>query len=250
MKKIMKKSFVIAFFAVAIFAFSSCAAKVITISEHEPVALISVIGNTALPWQNSSISSNDDDDDGNGLLSNMVNKLIDGKNPELLTGLDRVDYAEASFRQLVSDVGGAEVLDKDDVVKSDAYIDLGQSYYNLLSATVSASDYKDLTTIGGKKARMLMDKINAKSLVLLHFDFQKKLNKGNRWNGDVSGVVNMKVKVLNERGKEVLNKTITTYTEPLQIRGRKYSKDELVALFPEAIDNAIREFVVTYFLGE
>ncbi len=228
--------------------FASCSTSHITISENEPVAIISVIGNSAIPW--ASDGTDDDDDDGNGILSNAVNKFIDGKNPEYLTGEDRVNYAEESFRDLLSDISGAKVLDKDEVLQSEAYEDLSSSIYNMFTSTVRATGYKDLTTIGAKKARVLMEAIGAESLVLLNFDFHKQLVNGSRQSGVVQGLVSMKVRVLNRNGKEILNKTITKTTESLKIKGRSYNKDEFVGLFPDAIDNAIRDCIVTYMLGE
>lgn len=243
----MKKNVI--FVALAAFAsilLASCGSTKIAIQEHSPVAVFSIIGNSQVPWV-ADDPNDPNETDPDGILSSMVNKLIDGDNPEIVTAIDRLDYAGESFTQILSEMTGCEVLPKADVVKSDAYNDLGGSYFNLLAATKTATDYKDLTGFGGKKARMAMSGIGANSAVVLHFTFQKKLLKGNKWNGELCGLVTVKARMLNSRGKELINKTYTAQTsQRIKIASHKYDKNAFVASLNEGIDSVIRQFALEF----
>lgn len=243
----MKKNVV--YVALATFAsvlLASCGSTKIAIQEHSPVAVVSIIGNSSIPWVSDNPNDNDDGDP-DGLLSSVVNKLIDGDNPEIVTSVDRLDYANDSFSQILTEMTGCVVLPKESVVKSEAYADLGGSYFNLLAATKTGTDFKDLTGFGGKKARIALEKMGAKSAVVLNFTFQKKLLKGNKWNGDMCGLVTMKARMLNSRGKELINRTYTAQTsQRTKITSHKYDKNAFVATVNEAIDNAIRQFALEF----
>lgn len=242
----MKKNAVLISLAALSLLLASCASTKIPMQEHSPVAVFSIIGNSQVPWV--ADNPNDPDDaEPDGILSSVVNKLIDGDNPELVTAVDRLDYAYDSFAQIIPEVTGGEVLSKEAVVKSEAYEDLSGSFFNLLAATKTGTDYKDLTSIGSKKARITMEKVGAKSAVILTFTFQKKLLKGNKWNGDLCALVTMKAKLLNSRGKEVINRTYTAQSsQKIKITSRKYDKNAFVATFNEAIDSAIRQFALEF----
>ncbi len=243
----MKKNVV--FVSLAAFAsilFASCGSTKIAIQEHSPVAVFSIIGNSQVPWVADN-PNDPDESDPDGLLSSMVNKLIDGDNPEIVTAVDRLDYAGDSFAQILSEMTGCEVLPKADVIKSDAYNDLGGSYFNLLAATKSATEYKDLTGLGSKKARIAMKGVGANSAVILNFTFQKKLLKGNKWNGELCGLVILKARMLNSRGKEIINKSYNAQTsQRIKITSHKYDKNAFVASLNDGIDSVIRQFALEF----
>lgn len=243
----MKKSILwLAGAAFSAFIFASCGSTKIALQEHSPVAVFSIVGNSQVPWT-ADDPHNPDEAESDGVLSSMVNKLIDGQNPEIVTAVDRLDYADDSIRQILPEMTGCEILSKEAVVSSKAYADLSPSYFNLLSSTKTATDYKDFTTIGAKNARLTMESIGAKSLIILNFTFQKKLLKGNKWNGDMCGLVTLKAKLLNSRGKEIINKTYEIQTsERTKIASHKYDKNAFVATLKEAIDSAIRQFALEF----
>ena len=243
----MKKNVVfVALAASASILLASCGSTKIAIQEHSPVAVFSIVGNSQVPWL-ADDPNDPDEADADGVLSSMVNKLIDGQNPEIVTALDRLDYADDSIHQILPEITGCEVLEKNVVLSSEGYDELKPSYFNLLASTKTATGYKDLTTVGSKNARIAMNKIGAKSALVLNFTFQKKLLKGNKWNGELCGLVTMKAKLLNERGKELLNKTyVAQTTERTKISSHKYDKDAFVNTLKEGIDNAIRMFALEF----
>ena len=242
MKKI---SFLFCVLAGAAFVLTGCASTKISLQENSPIAVISIIGNTQVPWveEGEDSASPAGEPEAEGLLTSMAARFSDSQNPEILTAVDRLDYAFDSASMNILEMTGCAVLPKEEVLASEAYTYMAQSYFNMLSATKTATGFKDLSIIGAKNARYLMDSVGAKSLLALSFTFQKDVVKGTKTNGAIAGVVTMKAKLLNNRGREVLNKIFVAKTsEPIKIMHGQYNKDSLVEQLENAIDDAMRQF--------
>ena len=227
------------------FVLTSCASTKISLQESSPVAVISIIGNTQVPWidEDDETVLATDEPEAESLLTSMASRIMDSNNPEILTAVDRLDYAFDSANLNILEMTGCAVLPKEEVLSSEAYTYLTPSYFNSLTPTKTATGFKDLTTIGAKNARNLMDSIGAKSLLILSFTFQKDVVKGTKTNGAIGGVVTMKAKLLNNRGREVLNKIFVAKTsEPIKIMRGQYNKDSLVEQLENTIDDVIRQF--------
>ncbi len=227
------------------FVLTGCASTKISLQESSPVAVISIIGNTQVPWidEDDETVLATDEPEAESLLTSMASRIMDSNNPEILTAVDRLDYAFDSASMNILEMTGCAVLPKEEVLSSEAYTYLTPSYFNSLTPTKTATGFKDLTTIGAKNARYLMDSIGAKSLLILSFTFQKDVVKGTKTNGAIGGVVTMKAKLLNNRGREVLNKIFVAKTsEPIKIMRGQYNKDSLVEQLENTIDDVIRQF--------
>ncbi len=226
--------------------FAGCTSTNFTLEEFSPSAVISIIGNTQVPWvdHDEEVTTPTGEPEAESTLTSLASQFTDSKNPELMTAIDRLDYVYDSLAQNLPELTGIEVLSKDDVIKSETYEDLRSSYFNMLSATKKATGYKDLTTIGGKTARVFFNSIGAKSGIIVSCTFQKDIAKGSRSNGMIKGIATLKIKLLNEKGKEVLNKIYASDTEAIKIVSGDYNKDELVTLLNDAIDAAIRQFCI------
>lgn len=242
----MKKEFIAIICTIACCCICACKSVPIAINEQGPVAIISVIGNPALPWDIGDAEA-ESADDGNGVLTTLVNKLVDGSNPELQTGKDRLDYAVDSLRAALEENAGVEVISNETLLNSEAYRNINESLFNMIDSRIGATNFKMLTTLGSKRARLLMEEIGAKSLIFLDFDFRKTSSSGTKWTGNVIPVLTMKVHLLNAKGREVINRSFTLKgADSVRISNRKYDKDALVDLYPALIDNAINQFIVTY----
>lgn len=227
------------------FVLTSCVSTKISLQESSPVAVISIIGNTQVPWidEDDETVLATDEPEAESLLTSMASRIIDSNNPEILTAVDRLDYAFDSASMNILEMTGCAVLPKEEVLSSEAYSYMTPSYFNSLTPTKTATGFKDLTTIGAKNARYLMDSLGAKSLLILSFTFQKDVVKGTKTNGAIGGVVTMKAKLLNNRGREVLNKIFVAKTsEPIKIMRGQYNKDSLVEQLENTIDDVIRQF--------
>lgn len=227
------------------FVLTGCASTKISLQESSPVAVISIIGNTQVPWidEDDETVLATDEPEAESLLTSMASRIMDSNNPEILTAVDRLDYAFDSASMNILEMTGCAVLPKEEVLSSEAYSYMTPSYFNSLTPTKTATGFKDLTTIGAKNARYLMDSLGAKSLLILSFTFQKDVVKGTKTNGAIGGVVTMKAKLLNNRGREVLNKIFVAKTsEPIKIMRGQYNKDSLVEQLENTIDDVMRQF--------
>ncbi len=232
----------------ALFFLSGCAStKNITLEEKSPMAVISVIGTNLVAWQEQTQNDSDETLTTDGAFNALLNKAIDGKNPEIATAVDRLDYADESFRRVMAETANVKILEKSNVVDTDVYEYTRGSFYNSLSDSVCATGYKDMTVIGAKKARILESGLGAKSLASMDFSFKKTVIKGNRQNGKLAALVVMKIKILDERGREFINKEysgVSAKTTP--ILSGYYKKEELLSLINETIDDLITQFAVEF----
>ena len=242
----MKKQIFLGLLAGAGLIFTGCGSTKIALKEHSPVAVFSIIGSTQITWTSDSPEEYGQNQSG-GVLGTLVNKFLDGENPEITTAVDRLDYADDSIRQILPELTGCELLDRADVVSSEAYANLSASHFNTLSAVSSATNYKDFTTYSAKEIRGAMKELGAKTAVLLHFNFQKKILTGNRWNGKFCAIVTMRVRLVNEKGKEYFKGTFTARAaDKVKISSRQYDKDALVESVKPAIDSVIRQFALSF----
>lgn len=246
MKKILSLCSIV---LLCVCCFFGCASTSLELANYAPVAVVTVLGNQSLPWvesENFQADANDDFDDETGLLSTMVNKLMNGNNPEYLTAADRVQYAAESFSYLLEENAGIAVIPSETVLHSQAYTDASRNIFSYLESRVAAQGYKNLMQLGAKRARLIMQETGAKSLLMADFVFRKKLVSGTKQRGEVAAYVTMEVRFLDERGRETLNKTYEVLSaNTVHIASTKYNVDELLDLYAEAIETVINQFIVT-----
>lgn len=220
----------------------SCASTQFSLNESGPVALIAVNGNSAITW----VTDDPDNDDQSTVLTTIINKTLDSTNPELITGVDRLDYAEGAIRQLLSEIAQVEVIDKDVVLKAVNYRYLSENPFGFLDSSVHATGYRQLYNLGAKASRMLMDEIGAKSLIIAEVTSEKEYASKGMDHSAIEAKVTLKIKMCDERGREVLNKEYVSYgNERVKVVRKIYDKDELVSKFEGAIDNAVNQFILT-----
>ena len=98
----MKKKIFLGLLAGAGLIFSGCGSTKIALKDHSPVAVFSIMGSTQITWTSDSPEEYGQNQSG-GVLGTLVNKFLDGDNPELTTAVDRLDYADDSLRQSLLD---------------------------------------------------------------------------------------------------------------------------------------------------
>ena len=77
----------------------SCKSVPSDLASYNPVAIITVYSNTSVPWYSESSGSETVDD---GVLTGMVNRMIDKNNPETAKAQERID--EAACQDRLADV--------------------------------------------------------------------------------------------------------------------------------------------------
>lgn len=235
------------FIAAATSLLTGCASTKLSVKESSPVAIISITGNTQIPWvdEESEEVSPTGEPEAESLLTSMASSFTNSQNPEILTAIDRLDYAYDSANLNLLELAGYTVLPKEELLSSEAYTYMAPSYFNMLTATKNATGFKDLSILGAKNARYIMEETGAKSLLALSFTFQKELVRGTRSSGTVGGIVTMKAKILNSRGREVVNKIFVARTSgQIKIMHGQYNKETLIENLNDAIDDAMRQFCI------
>lgn len=223
---------------------TSCASTTRTsISDFSPIAIIGVEGN---PTVLRVDSNNETDEDAGGVLSNAINKALDGKNPEIVTAQDRVDFAADALRHLLEDLAGIEVIDMETVAGCDSYKYANMNVLSFMNTNIAATGYEEgMLALGSKKARLLMEETGAKGLVSAEFEFDKRTEKK-----EVVAVVKMKIRLFDASGKNVVSHDfVAESAERVKIHGMydsKYDKDEFVELFKPTIETVIKKFIMEY----
>lgn len=235
---------VLAFFL--LFFICGCASNKITIQDYSPMAIFSMSSNVSVGWQNDGFNKDENIKTG-GVLSDQLNKLVDKNNPEHFTSAQRLLYADTAFHEKLYELAGIELIDKETFLSSDTYLDQAASAFAYMESRDFLDGYKRIQSIGRKKARLIMQELGLKGMLRVDFNFEKKLLRGNKWNGEVTAIAEMKVYIINSRGKES-RPIVLTQQSPvrIQISNRKYDQQALVDLFPDLIDSLVANFVMKY----
>lgn len=245
----ISKNFLSACIAALAFFFTGCVSTNKTdISGCSPAALISITGTKLVNWKTEKIYDSDEDDsDNDGILNGLLNNTINKNSPEIATATDRLDYADESTRKILPEFAGLQILDKQTVFSSDFYKAKGRVIMNSLEYKTKATGYKDISSIGGKAARILMRETNANSLIILDFSFKKKLADGTRKDGLIAGFAAMNVKFLDRTGKIIINKIYDCNSDKkIKIQDGYYSQTELVELLKSNIDLCLTQFALEF----
>ena len=245
----ISKNFLSVCIASLAFFFTCCVSTNKTdISDCSPAALISITGTKLVNWKSEKIYDSDEDDtDNDGILNGLLNSSINKNSPEITTATDRLDYADESARKILPEFAGLQILDKQTVFSSEFYKAKGRAIMNSLEYKTKATGYKDISSIGGKAARILMREVNANSLIILDFSFKKKLADGTRKDGLIAGFTAMNVKFLDRTGKIIINKGYECYSDKkIKIQDGYYSQTELVELLKNNIDLCLTQFALDF----
>lgn len=226
-------------------AFIGCASSKIEASSLSPVALLTVTGNTSLPWH--TITDGKETSANQGLLQKNLDAKFFSDDPELAERYNRLDYAEEAFSRIFGEILDIKVLEKEAVIGSKHYRAMGEGLFHSLNTTITAGDYKDLRSPDKYYMRKLCSDLGAESCLVLSFEFFKKVVTGSTISGEITPYVNLKVKLYNKEGKQIFYKTYSSMgSQLLPTRGRLYDKEALVALYPEVIDSLLTKFAMEF----
>ena len=246
MKKFFEKTVIFASTALLSLTGFSCATKApVEIAKEFPIAIVSISSNTTVPWYDPNKNQNDEDDiNEDGLINSMLNKSVNAKNPEISSNKDRIAYAEEKLISMLETKGGFQLLDKDTVLNSSIYKGINGGLLDFMSASCIPEGYKKLSPDSRKIARMLMDKLGAKSLMYITFQFEKEKS-----HSEVYARTTMGVRILNNKGKLVVRKDyVALSANSVHMYGNSFDKQSLVELFPESIEAAVNRFLYSLSL--
>lgn len=213
-----------------------------------PMAIFSMSSNFSIKWHDDGFNKDENIKKG-GLLSEQINKLIDKKNPENFSAEERLLKADEIFREKMQEIANIQIIDREDFLSSEAYSEQVASIFTYIDSRAFLSGYQKIQSVGRKKARIIMQELGLKGMFRFDFNFEKKLVQGNKWNGEVSALAEMKVFIIGANGKESRPITYTSLSPgKIEISGKNYDQQALVDLFPALIENLISKFIMDYFL--
>ena len=137
----------------------------------------------------------------------------------------------------MQEIANIQIINREDFLSSEAYSEQVASIFTYIDSRAFLS------------ARIIMQELGLKGMFRFDFNFEKKLVQGNKWNGEVSALAEMKVFIIGANGKESRPITYTSLSpEKIEISGKNYDQQALVDLFPALIENLISKFIMDYFL--
>src|SRR5574344_2755897 len=153
----MKKN-VALLFAVASVAyvctFISCQSTKITVADYSPTAIISVCGNSSIPWYiEPKDRTSEDDGESGGMLSGLVNRALGATNPEIITVQERIDYAADALERAITEKSGMTLLDHSVVENTPLFKSNGNSFFSDIGDDVPADGYKVIASTSSKRNR-------------------------------------------------------------------------------------------------
>lgn len=245
MKKMNFKATVLSVFSLCAAFLAGCASAKIEPESVSPLAVITVAGNSTLPWY--VLKDGEEPSANKGLLQNTINSKFRQENPEIASSYNRLDYAEDALRRIIPDVAGIEVLDRESVLSSKSYKQMSSGLFSAMNTTITAEGYKDLRSPDRYLMSKLCNETGANGCIVLEFEFFKKAVSGSLINGEGAPYIKMKAKLYNSDGKEIKYKTYTaTGAETVKVKAKKYNQDELISYYPAVIDQLITQFAMEF----
>lgn len=221
-----------ALFGAACFAFAGCKSTKVEVETLGPIAIISITGNNALPWYEIEAESDSIKTTSHGTLQSLLDKKFRDDDPEFTSMVSRLDFAEEAFRTAFSAQLGVDVLPKETLTESKAYSSLKGAFLSTINPVICAADLKDLKSISKSEIKSICAETGAQSVLLLDFEFYKKMKKGNKYEGLVSPHAIMRARIHNAEGAEIYYKSYEeTGFDSVPVKSRKYDKNAFVELY-------------------
>lgn len=245
MKKMNFKPVFLAAASLCTLYLSGCASVKIEPETVSPLAVITVAGNTTLPWY--VLKDGKEPSATKGLLQNTINSKFRQEDPEIISSYNRLDYAEDALGRILEDVAGINVLERDAVLSSKTYKQMSTGLFSAMNTTITAEGYKDLRSPDKYLMSKLCQETGANGCIVLEFEFFKKAVSGSLINGEGAPYVKMKAKLYSKEGKEIKYKTyVATGAQSVKVKAKKYDQDELISYYPEVIDQLITQFAMEF----
>ncbi len=236
--------------ALPVLVMAGCSSSKVDFTPYKTGAILSVRSNSALPWyvpKGSGESGGKKENTGEGILTQALHNMTGNTDPELNSAQERLDDAESSFRDIMAEIAGVQILDKETVVNSKKYKMIGGGVLKILQSSTAATDYHNLTQISKFNCREILKEVNADCGFILSFQFNKKVMEGNRSYGEIAPYGELRITMMDQQGNKVAEKKYAADgAERIKVRGRGYDHAELVDLYGELSKTLISMFAVDW----
>lgn len=254
-KSILRSNFIATALTAVLLAAGLCACNSTSLNinpaDLSSVAIVSVSGNTSIPWY-VPVNERTDEDDGeisNSGLSAMVNKTLRGNDAELLSIETRIDSSAEILKETFGDFG-IDVVPVEKVYETPV---LDQRTFNFLTdytGSTPAEGYDVVNFTSKVRNKEICSYTGAKCVCFAEFEYRKYKKQVSFEENDIYAHVTMKIYMENAEGKKILQKEFVAISDDYVAAStiKKYSKEKLVELFPSAIKNACNDLLI-YLTG-
>lgn len=243
--KQIEKAIVIALAAASLLSVTGCLSQKVNLDEYTPTAVVTVYGNSSLPWyvEPRDMTSEDDNKTG-GMLSGLVNRALGANDPEIQTVNSRIDTAADIINRALTDQAHMTVIDHKVVEDTPIFKSSGNIFFNSVGDNVPAEGYKIIDPNSSKFNRTISKQAGTKSTMFFTFKFQKqKINDG-FINKRAAARVTMDVSIANEQGHKILSKEyFAVSTDSVVYVNGKWDKQALCDLYPATIEAVVNQFI-------
>ncbi|MCR5218169.1 hypothetical protein [Treponema sp.] len=234
MKNFIK--FIISLFAVSVFF--SCASTSVDLTSYKKTALVSVYGNSMIPWYSNSMKGSDEPEYTEGIISGAINRAVNEADPEVNLAEQRVVHAALILEEVLK-TKGINILTPSSA--PDCSIYTKDTYKEKkLASKYSGRGYKILDSLSKKYRTELVNKNGCDSMLFTNFKFEK-IQKSRK----VFLRVTLSAKVTDMEGSVIFrNKYTATSDEGVEMdRASRYDHDELCSLSDSTVLKAINLFM-------
>ena len=222
------------------------------LEQKDPIALVSLVSNWDINWKGEA-STNPN------AIGFFSNRALQGDSGLVVTSSadELINTAETLFWNAVNDSSILNLADKGTVLSSRAYREAktteparntfvkpsSNGTFGASSGTLG-DGYRFINSRDRNFPAALANETGIQRSMFVEFDFTKSMVFGFGKNGDCRADVDMTVRILDNRGKTLYNKTFSSWSgSTTKVSAGAYSQTELMELFEEAINDVCHEFI-------
>lgn len=225
--------------------FSGCKSTEFTPEVYSPVAIVTVNANYSLPWvvEEKDRTNEEDGKISNSSLNVFFNSLLNSSDPEILTAPARTDMAGEIIRNTFIN-NGFEVIPVEKVYETPSIKKSRLNFLNSVGGFKPATGYKTYENPSSKREKDICSFTGAKSTMYFILEFRKEKKQTGFLTSEIRAHVTLKANVTDSRGKKILKDSYVGISSDCVIMDNKnYDRNEVVELYPEAIQNAMNLFM-------
>ena len=217
--------------------------KAALLSQRDPIALVSVVSNWDINWKDEEPT---DPSIVNPLVS-PTTRRAQREDPDLTTvsnAEELINTAELSIRDTMAGSGLINLAEKDTVLLSRAYQEARLNRYQINREDVYPEGYRLVDYRDKNFPPALAAETGIQRSMFVEFIFTKSMYSGFGKSGNCGAEVDMRVLILDARGRTLYNKTVSAGSRSsIKVSSGMYSQNGLAGLFDSAISDACYEFL-------
>lgn len=236
----MKRTSLIFFAVLPLFLGAGCVSSgKVLVAQKDPIALVSIVSNGDINWEG-------EDSTDPGRAGPLTNRTL-RQNPELtiVTNADElIVTAETLFRNAVNNSGAINLAEKEPVVNSRAYGNARENAVQIFDEMATPPGYRLINFRDKNFPPALAEETGIQRCMFVEFDLTREMASGIGKNGSCRAKVEMKVFVLDARGKKLYEKVHSLSSlDAIKVSNGAYLESELLGLFEPTITELCGEFL-------